>query len=64
MHCSVTVNTVSVHQFYIGEWGGKGEQVGSMNKEPQVRGCYKAKSYHENTLFFFSSRYVTCMEHN
>ena len=48
------MNTVSVHQFYIGEWGGKGEQVGSMNEEPQVRGCYKAKSYNENTLFFFS----------
>ena len=26
---------------YVGEWvGSRGKQAGSMNEEPQVRGCY------------------------
>ena len=39
---TVLINHHSVYILYVGEWGWgvEGKQVGSMDEESQVRGCY------------------------
>ena len=44
------INTLSTHIIqYLGEWGGEcGKQVGSMNEESQVSGCYSITFIYTN----------------
>ena len=40
--CLFSVPNVEHDMLFVGEWGWgvEGKQVGSMDEEPQVRGCY------------------------